>query len=96
MRLERPRAARYSFVAEVLLTDSSQVIKYLRYVAAMRRREKIEQGAIRLNAKRVRLGAASQTLPQNVIALMKLFNLTAEQAIEMKNTLAASQQQAKV
>jgi hypothetical protein len=61
--------------------------KHSRYVAAMKRREKIQQGAIRLNDKKHRVDAKGQQIPSDIAALMKLGNLTFEQAVAMKALL---------
>jgi len=66
--------------------------EHSRYVAAMRRREKIAQGAIRLNKKTHRIDAQGQKqqIPADVAALMKAFNLDYEKAVVLKSVLAAT------
>ena len=63
--------------------------RHSRYVAAMKRREKIQQGTIRLNNKKHRVDASGtkQQIPADIAALMKLGNLTYEQAVSMKTLL---------
>lgn len=61
--------------------------KHSRYVAAVKRREKIQQGTVRLNAKRHQVGG--QKIPADIAALMQLGNLTYEQAVAMKALLGA-------
>jgi hypothetical protein len=61
--------------------------KHSRYVAAVRRREKLTtQGAIRLNQKAYKKGAVT-SVPADIAALMKLGNLTYEQAVALKACL---------
>jgi hypothetical protein len=63
--------------------------KHSRYVAAMKRREKIEQGAVRLGGRTHRMDAsgAKIAIPADIAALMKLANLTYEQALLLKGAL---------
>lgn len=63
--------------------------KHSRYVAAIKRREKIQQGTLRLNNKKHRMDASGQkqTIPPDIAALMKLGNLSYEKAVEMKAIL---------
>jgi len=57
-----------------------------RHVAAIKRREKLEkQGQIRLNAKKH--SAVGKTIPADIAALMKLANITYEQAVALKAQL---------
>jgi len=58
--------------------------KHSRYVAAIRRREKIEQGSIRLNAKSHK--PSGPKIPADIAALMTL-GITYEQALVMKAAL---------
>ena len=60
--------------------------KHSRYVAAMKRREKLVQGSVKLGSKAHRASAKS-SIPADVAALMKLGNLTYEQAVAMKTLL---------
>jgi hypothetical protein len=64
--------------------------QHSRYVAAIKRREKIQQGSVRLNNKRHRVDAsgAKTSIPADIAALMKLGNLTYEKAVEMKSILS--------
>ena len=64
--------------------------KHSRYVAAMKRREKLQQGTIRLNSKKHRVEAGGKQIPTDIAALMKLGNLTYDQAVAMKSLLQAS------
>jgi uncharacterized Zn finger protein (UPF0148 family) len=59
--------------------------KHSRYVAAIRRREKIEQGSIRLNAKSHKPSGVPK-VPADIAALMSL-GITYEQALVMKAAL---------
>lgn len=63
--------------------------RHSRYVAAMKRREKLEQGTVRLNNKKHRIDASGQkqTIPADIVALMKLGNLSFEDAVKMKSLL---------
>jgi hypothetical protein len=58
-----------------------------RYVAAIKRREKLVQGAIRLNSKRYRKDAVQ--IPPDILALMKAFNLSQELAEQLKIVIGA-------
>ena len=63
--------------------------KHSRYVKAMQRREKIEQGAVRLGKKRVKaspasLGPDGRPIPPEVASLMQAFGLDYNQALAMK------------
>jgi hypothetical protein len=62
--------------------------QHSRYVSAMKRREKIQQGTLRLNNKRHRIDASGtkQTIPADIAALMKL-GLSYENAVQMKTLL---------
>jgi len=62
--------------------------KHSRYVAAIKRREKLVQGSVKLNNKKHTVGASSKSsIAPDIAALMKLGNLTYEQAIAMKSLL---------
>lgn len=63
--------------------------QHSRYVAAIRRREKLqEQGQIRLNNKKFKMGA-KPLIPADIAALMKLSpGMTVEQAIALKKVLS--------
>jgi hypothetical protein len=63
--------------------------KHSRYVAAMKRREKIQQGTVRLNNKKHRMDAsgARVAIPPDIAALMKLGGLSFEDAVKMKTLL---------
>jgi hypothetical protein len=63
--------------------------QHSRYVAAIKRREKIQQGTLRLNNKKHRMDAfgAKVVIPPDIAALMKLGGLTYEQAVQMKTLL---------
>jgi hypothetical protein len=65
--------------------------KHSRYVAAMKRREKLVQGSIRLSGKKHRMDASGQkvAIPADVQALMSL-GLTYDQAVAMKSVLGAA------
>jgi hypothetical protein len=61
--------------------------QHSRYVAAVRRREKLQtQGSIRLNQKSHKV-ASGPKIPADIAALMTLANLTYEQAVAMKALL---------
>lgn len=62
--------------------------KHSRYVAAIKRREKLQQGAVRLNNKKHRMDAKQAGIPADIAALMKLGNLSYEDAVKMKALLA--------
>ncbi len=62
--------------------------RHSRYIAAMKRREKIQQGSVRLNNKKHRMDASStKGIPSDIAALMKLGNLSLEDAVKMKAIL---------
>ena len=63
--------------------------QHSRYVAAIKRREKIQQGTVRLNNKKHRMDAsgAKVVIPGDIVALMKLGNLSYEDAVKMKAIL---------
>ena len=63
--------------------------RHSRYVAAMKRREKLTQGSVRLNNKKHRMDAngAKVAIPPDIAALMKLGNLSYEQAVQVKAVL---------
>ncbi len=63
--------------------------QHSRYVAAIKRREKIQQGSVRLNNKKHRMDASGTkvAIPGDIAALMKLGNLSYEQAVAMKAML---------
>ncbi len=63
--------------------------QHSRYVAAMKRREKLQQGTLRLNNKKHRMDASGTktSIPTDIAALMKLGNLSYEDAIKMKTLL---------
>jgi hypothetical protein len=70
--------------------------RHSRYVAAIKRREKIEQGAIKLGTKRVKATASQQALgpdgkpiPADIAALMQAFKINYPTAIAMKTLLAS-------
>jgi hypothetical protein len=65
--------------------------KHSRYVAAMKRREKIQQGSVRLGGKKHRMDAsgAKVAIPADVQALMSL-GLSYDQAVAMKSVLGAT------
>jgi hypothetical protein len=61
--------------------------KHSRYVAAVKRREKLtNQGAIRLNNKTHKAGSSGPKIPADIAALMSL-GITYEQALVMKAAL---------
>jgi hypothetical protein len=62
--------------------------KHSRYVAAMKRREKLVQGSVRLGGKTHRLDAVGTkiAIPTDIAAIMKL-GLTYDQAVQMKAVL---------
>jgi hypothetical protein len=60
--------------------------KHSRYVAAMKRREKLTQGAVRLNSKKHRMDAAAKPLSM-AEALAKQMNITLEQATALLGVL---------
>ena len=63
--------------------------EHSRYVAAMKRREKLEKhGQILLNAKKTKL---SPDIPTDIAALMKAFGLTQAEATKMKSVLGKGQ-----
>lgn len=66
--------------------------EHSRYVAAIRRREKIIQGTIRLNKKTHRIDAQGQKqqIPADVTALMKAFGLDYEKAVALRSVLTAT------
>jgi hypothetical protein len=61
--------------------------QHSRYVAAVRRREKLTQGSIRLNQKAHKVGSTGPKIPADIAALMALANITYEQAVAMKALL---------
>jgi hypothetical protein len=61
--------------------------RHSRYVAAIKRREKIQQGSVRLNNKKHRVDVKQSSIPADIAALMKLGSLSYEQAIAMKAML---------
>lgn len=63
--------------------------KHSRYVAAIKRREKIQQGSVRLNSKRHKIGADAG-IPADLLALMKAFNIDRKQAEQLKLVLGAA------
>jgi hypothetical protein len=62
--------------------------KHSRYVAAMKRREKLTQGAVRLNSKKHRMDASAKPLTM-AETLAKQMNLTVEQATALLGVLGA-------
>jgi hypothetical protein len=58
-----------------------------RYVAAIKRREKLVQGSVRLNSKKFK---KEDTIPTDIAQLMKAFNISKEQAMAMKVLLAGA------
>lgn len=58
-----------------------------RYVAAVKRREKLQQGTVRLNNKKHRMDAAGKTIPPDIAAIMKLGNMSFEDAVKVKAML---------
>lgn len=73
--------ARISIAAREFEVDYRE---HSRYVAAVKRREKIEQGAIRLNSKKYRKTSASAQIPQDILQIMKAYNVTQQQAAAVK------------
>lgn len=65
--------------------------KHSRYVAAMKRREKLTQGSVRLNSKKHRVSASGQAIPPDIASLMKAFNISYELAVTLKKTLGGQQ-----
>jgi hypothetical protein len=63
--------------------------KHSRYVAAVKRREKLQQGTIKLNAKRHKLSGESG-IPADLLTLMKAFNITQKQAEQLKLALGGT------
>jgi hypothetical protein len=74
--------ARISIAAREFEVDYRE---HSRYVAAMKRREVLEQGTVRLNSKKYKKGAPA--LPPDIAALMKAFGLSEAQATQLKATL---------
>jgi len=83
------RTADYAQICIAHLEFQRDYKAHSRYVAAMKRREKLEQGSIRLNNKKHRIDAsgAKVAIPSDIAALMKLGNLTFDQAVAMKALL---------
>jgi len=61
--------------------------QHSRYVAAMKRREKLQQGTLRLNNKKHRMTSAGVSIPPDIAALMKIGNMSYEDAVKMKALL---------
>jgi len=65
--------------------------RHSRYVAAVKRREKLVQGSVRLGGKKHTVGASGastkSSIPGDIAALMKLGNLSYEDAVKMKSLL---------
>jgi len=64
--------------------------RHSRYVAAVKRREKLVQGSVRLGGKKHTVGASASTksaIPSDIAALMKLGGLSYEDAVKMKSLL---------
>lgn len=63
--------------------------KHSRYVAAMKRREKIQQGTLRLNNKKHRIDASGtkQAISADIASLMKFANISYEDAVRVKASL---------
>ena len=68
--------------------------KHSRYVAAIKRREKLVQGSVRLGGKKHTIGASAtkSSIAPDIAAVMKLGNLSYEQAIAMKSLLGKAKQ----
>src|SRR6266849_384974 len=58
--------------------------KHSRYVAAIKRREKLTQGSVRLNSKKHLVSASRRAIPPDIASLMKAFNITYEVAMTLK------------
>lgn len=65
--------------------------EHSRYVAAVKRRKKIEQGVLNLGRKKFRPGGQEKKkIPADIAALMKLGGLTYEQALAARALLQAA------
>jgi hypothetical protein len=65
--------------------------EHSRYVKAMKSREKklMKQGQILLNKRKTRLDTQGKQIPADILALMKAFDLSQEEAVRMKAVLGS-------
>jgi len=61
--------------------------QHSRYVAAVKRREKLTQGSVRLNNKKHRMDASGKAIPPDIAAIMKLGSMSYEDAVKVKAML---------
>jgi hypothetical protein len=89
MRTQAIRTQDYTQISLAAHEYEKDYRRHSRYVAAMKRREKIQQGSVRLNNKKHRVDAsgAKVAIPPDIAALMKLGNLSYEQAVQVKAVL---------